>query len=197
MKKILFVLSLTSIVGLVLFLGYLSVSVDEEKESVFPNTTVSDEPTSIENEMKIENKEIEIKNKIVEMYSDQFYQVDYVEVDIFKNGYGDYSCHVQLVSKEIGLAEKVDDCFIGDESFENIVHLIPYAPYTDIYKLTSQLLSDFKINNQTNIPITVYAGLKHEDGVHMSGLRCTDGIEDSPDFEQYYRLRRLINPKLR
>lgn len=82
--------------------------------------------------MKIENKEIEIKNKIVEMYSNQFYQVDYVEVDIFKNGYGDYSCHVQLVSKEIGLAEKVDDCFIGDESFENIVHLIPYAPYTDI-----------------------------------------------------------------
>lgn len=40
MKKILFVLSLTSIVGLVLYLGYLSVSVDEEKESVFPNTTV-------------------------------------------------------------------------------------------------------------------------------------------------------------
>ena len=197
MKKILFVLSLTSIVGLVLYLGYLSVSVDEEKESVFPNTTVSDEPTSIENEMKIENKEIEIKNKIVEMYSDQFYQVDYVHVAISKNGYGDYSCAVYLVSEEVGLAEKVDDCFIGDESFENIVHLIPYAPYTDIYKLTSQLLSDFKINNQTNIPITVYAGLKHEDGVHMSGLRCTDGIEDSPDFEQYYRLRRLINPKLR
>lgn len=188
MKKILFVLSLTSIVGLVLYLGYLSVSVDEEKESVFSNTTVSDEPTSIENEMKIENKEIEIKNKIVEMYSDQFNQVDYVHVAISKNGYGDYGCVVYLVSEEIGLAEQLDDHIVNNNSINDIAYLIPYAPYTEIYKLTKDLLSD----SQTNIPVTVYAGLKHNDGIHMTGLKCTDGIKDYPDFEQYYNTRKLF-----
>lgn len=163
-----------------------------EKESMRyqqPQNTISNE-TQLTDEINIEAKELEIEEKITELYSSEFNQVDYVHVAISKNGYGDYSCIVYLASEEVGLAEQLDDCIVNmnNNSINDIAYLIPYAPYTEIYKLTKDLLSD----SQTNIPVTVYAGLKHNDGIHMTGLKCTDGIKDYPDFEQYYNTRKLF-----